>query len=253
MLKIFLILCLILTIYLVVEVFKFYSKVKISKEIINSSQKFENLSNDFSKTILVLGDSTAFGVGTKEKNDSIAGQLANFTNATYVENLSVSGAQIHDLKNQLKNIKNINENNKSYDYILIQIGGNDIIRFHSVEKQKEMFTEFLKTLPNYKKLIVISVGNVGDATLFPFFIRPLHSNFSLKYHKMFEEILNEQKKVNPNSYYVNLHEPNKSKNKFLLYPEIYLSKDGLHPSSAGYKLWFEKIVPSGRIEPPSIP
>jgi len=40
--------------------------------------------------------------------------------------------------------------------------------------------------------------------------------------------------------YINLFTPT-TEDPFIKEPEIYLSADGLHPSSEGYKLWFEKI------------
>lgn len=239
--RIFLLILSFLTIYILVEIFKFYRKVEISKVIILNSEKYELKTSNFEKKVLVLGDSSGYGVGTAKKEESVSGLLSENINATYLENLSVSGAQMKDLASQLDSRKLKNNKEDNYDIILIQIGGNDIIRFHAVEEQKKVFEKFLKTLPTYKKLIVISVGNVGDTTLFPFFIRPFHTNLSLKYHEMFAGVLDNQKTTNPNSYYINLYEQDKTKNLFLLQPEIYLSPDGLHPSSAGYKLWFEKV------------
>lgn len=251
--KIFFYILILLILYFGFELFRFSQKVAKSKIIILNSKKYELLSSNFSKKILVLGDSTGFGVGASKAEDTIAGLLSKSTNATYVENLSVSGAQIKDLETQLNNRRLKDTDQDSYDIILIQIGGNDIIRFHSVSDQKLIYENLLKKLPAYKKLISISVGDVGDTTLFPFFIRPLHSMLSAKYHQMFEGALEEQSLTNPNSFYINLSYTDKTNNPFLLYPEINLSADGLHPSSAGYKLWFEKIVPTSGIEPESIP
>ena len=240
--KYFLFIILLLTIYILVEAFKFWQKVESSKVIIANSMKYENLSQNYVNKILVLGDSTGFGVGVTNKQDSVSGLLANYTKATYVENLSVSGAQIKDLENQFKNRKLKDSLEDKYDIILIQIGGNDIMRFKDVNEQRKIYENFLKTLPSYKTLIAISAGDVGDTTLFPFFIRPFHSSLSKEYHKMFSEVLDQQKSINLNSYYINLSYIDKKTNPFLLYPEINLSPDGLHPSSAGYKLWFEKII-----------
>ena len=240
--KYFLFIILLLTIYILVEAFKFWQKVESSKVIIANSMKYENLSQNYVNKILVLGDSTGFGVGVTNKHDSVSGLLANYTKATYVENLSVSGAQIKDLENQFKNRKLKDSLEDKYDIILIQIGGNDIMRFKDVNEQRKIYENFLMTLPPYKTLIAISAGDVGDTTLFPFFIRPFHSSLSKEYHKMFSEVLDQQKSINLNSYYINLSYIDKKTNPFLLYPEINLSPDGLHPSSAGYKLWFEKII-----------
>ena len=61
-----------------------------------------------------------------------------------------------DMPAQLKKIEE-----KEYDYILLQIGGNDMVQLHNVDRVSAEFENILKSLPKRKKLIVTSCGNLG--------------------------------------------------------------------------------------------
>lgn len=211
----------------------FFHKVSISKTLIEKAESFSLDTADYSTTLLVLGDSTAVGVGADSSKDTVAALFAQHVGATYVENRAVSGAIVADLETQIKSASL-----EEYSFILIEIGGNDIIRFHNVDTVTGELRELLEALPKTKNLIVHSAGNVGAATTFPWFIRPFHTSRNLAYHKALEEVVRAK-----GGTYVNLYlDP--SIDPFSLHPEIYLAKDGLHPSSAGYKLWFETIAKS---------
>lgn len=205
-------------------------KINISKDLIQKTVKYENLTDDKGKTLLILGDSTAVGVGVNKREDSIPALLSDKLKVTYTENKSVSGAKVSDLKDQMQNIKL-----KNYDYVLIQIGGNDVVARKDVDKVGKELGEVVQTLPKGAKVIVQMCGDVGVATLLPWFVRGYYTSLSLKYHTVFEKITKENGAV-----YINLYEDPKT-DPFLKLPEIYLATDGFHPSSAGYKLWFSKL------------
>jgi len=224
-----------LVIHFAFEGYNFFTKLKIASDIATSTTKFENISSDLSKTILVMGDSTAYGTGAKSSENSIAGRIFKYTNATYLENISANGARINDLQAQL-NAKKL----ESYNLILILIGGNDIIRFKSSKTAEKEFQEFLSQLLKYAKydrLIIASAGNVGSTQIFPKVLNPFYENLNLQYHAMFEKVVGNL----PNAVYVNFYEK-KENDLFFLQPKIYLAPDGLHPSDEGYKLWAEKII-----------
>ena len=92
-------------------------------------------------------------------------------------------------------------------------------------------------LPEADQIILMSAGNVGGAKLFPFFVRPFHTNLNIKYHERFEKLAKESEK---NIIYINLFK-NKEEDVFRKNPERYFSKDGLHPSSEGYAFWFRLL------------
>lgn len=210
-----------------------YAKFRVSQALVKKAVPFENLSSDQSVSLLVLGDSTAVGVGASEPEDTVAGRYAESVGATYVENQAVSGAKTNDLFEQISQARL-----ESYDYILIQIGANDIIRFRSAEEAGGILREVLRKLPPHQNLKLLSAGNVGATEFFPWFLNPLYTKLNLKYHEVFASVVAEAGGV-----YVNLYQPPED-DPFTQNSDKYLAPDGLHLSSDGYALWAEKVIGS---------
>lgn len=210
--------------------FQVWTKVNISKKLVEKAIPFQLSSSDFAKTLLVLGDSTAVGVGAKSPEDSVPAMYAHFIGATYVENKAVSGARILDAHKQTESAVR-----EKYSHILIQVGANNIVVLTSIHQAEEQLRVLLKNLPGHEQLTVITCGNIGGANLIPWFARGLYTKKTLAYHQMYKRVVPEFGGI-----YVNLYLP-KEEDPFLKEPEKYLAEDEFHPSSAGYTLWFEKI------------
>lgn len=209
----------------------FYQKFKIGSEIARTAEPFRKVSGDETKTLLVLGDSTGVGVGATRPEDSVAGFLAADMQATYVENKAVSGAWVSDVPAQIGRAKLAR-----YDTILLQIGGNDVIRFHSIESVSAELSHILQTLQKRgDRVLLMSMGNVGTTTIFPPPLRFFHTKVSMQYHAAFTKAANDN-----GATYINLYTPPES-DPYVKNPEIYFAADGLHPSSAGYALWYKRL------------
>ena len=203
----------------------------ISKELMRATTLYNNESNDYTKTLLILGDSTAVGVGASTSTDSIPALLAKKINATYVENHAVSGSVVASLPQQIQKIKR-----GHYNVILVQIGANDIVARNDVVEvnaQLEVLLTNLRTKAD--TLIFFSAGNLGGARAIPFFLKPYYRNLSLDYHKYFQALADKLRIT-----YVNLYEDPKV-DPFITNSETYFARDGFHPSSQGYARWFEMI------------
>lgn len=209
--------------------------IKISKKIVEKTVPFKKLSVDTSVSLLVLGDSTGVGVGSDNPSETVPALLAETIRATYVENLAVSGAKVQDLEGQIKNIKL-----EKYDYILVQIGGNNIVAREDANKVGETLQKVYGLLPESKQVIHVCCGNVGTTTILPWFVRGYYTKKTLEYHAVFEKVDKDS-----NVTYVNLYEE-KYVDPFVKSPEIYLAADGFHPSGVGYQYWFSKIKPNLR-------
>lgn len=209
---------------------RFGSKYQASKKLVREAHGYERRDAALGASLLVLGDSTAVGVGAARPEESVAGRLAEALSAGYVENRARSGAVIGDIAGQIKRASR-----SEYDVILIQIGGNDIIRFHSAEAEAKVLEEALAALPLAKEAYLMSAGNVGAATIFPRAVRGFHTRLNLAYHKALREVAGRR-----GISYVDLYvEP--SEDPFSKEPETYLAADGLHPTSRGYELWFQAL------------
>ncbi len=210
---------------------RFMSAMQRSKVLIQKAMPY-TLDSGAGFSMLVLGDSTAAGIGADKPEDTVPGRIADELNATHVENYAVSGAVVDDLVLQITEARQT-----SYDFILVQIGGNDITRLHPAVQTAQTLTFILKTLPPAKQVLVVSAGDVGAATIIPPFFRPIFTKLNLAYHAEFAKDLGAE-----GITYVNLHEAPDNE-LFTTHPEIYLAVDGFHPSGAGYGLWFNAIKP----------
>ncbi len=219
-----------LLVIIFLEVIRIFPLYKISKGLVDNAVPYQRAVG--TGTVLVIGDSTGVGVGVSTPEDSIAGLIALLYADRRVENHSVSGAQIQDIEGQLAKA-----GEEHFALILLQIGANDIIRFRSSTKAgKEIAPLLQKLVQRADRVIFISAGNVGGAYLFPWFLRPYYHHLTLQYHAEFARVSSKAGVV-----YVNLYTPPKQ-DLFILEPTVYFAGDRLHPSSAGYALWFGKIA-----------
>ena len=210
----------------------FCKKLSVSKELVNEATPFSYTTNNTRKTLLVLGDSTAVGVGATEKMDSIPAKVAERIEATYVENYAVSGARVRDIESQL-----LQATQKKYDVILLQVGANDIVRFASRDEVSSSLESLLQDLSERADVVIfMSAGNVGGAPIIPLPLRSFYTRLHLKYHEMFEK-LSAQYGVR----YINLYQ-SADTDPFIQEPKVYFAADSFHPSSAGYDIWFTMLA-----------
>jgi len=210
-----------------------YMKAKVAQTLMADPKPYDALTTEYGKTLLILGDSTGVGTGASTPEDTVAARLAVHLGATYVENQSKNGAAVDDLTTQIQHL-----HLSHYDVILLQIGGNDILALHEPKKTAERLAAITKTLPDAEKIVLMTAGNVGGATLIPHLIRPFYTWLNLRYHKAFGRMAKEE-----GITYVNLYRK-PSEDPFIQDPDRYLAEDGLHPSSEGYGLWFEHLKAS---------
>lgn len=202
----------------------------VHKDVVSRARSFSVYGSQ-QKTLLVLGDSTAVGVGATAPEDTIAGRFANDEKFTWVENYAVSGARSSDLAEQLSK-----RTLEKYDAVLVQVGANDVIRFSSpfasVKILHPVFSDIKKLSDD---VTWIMAGNIGGAPFFPYAVRPIYQRLSLAYHKAFAELARDVGFV-----YIDLYAP-PHEDIFLTDTKRYFAPDLLHPSSEGYRIWYEKI------------
>ena len=220
-----------MAIMIVYEICIIYHYIRISTWLVAKAQPYVLTSSTDWPSILVLGDSTAVGVWADTASDSTAGRLAKYIGAKRVEHHGVSWAIVADIGDQLTKIEK-----KEYDYILLQIGANDMVAFHNLETVSRDYEVLLENLPKAKKLIVLSCGNLGWAKIFPRIMGVIYEHLSRSYHAKLWAIVAKHWGI-----YINLFEE-RSVDPFVLQPDVYLAADYFHPSSIWYAHWFSSIV-----------
>lgn len=185
------------------------------------------------KRLLILGDSTGYGTGATRSSESVAGQIgAAFPQLTIV-NKSTNGRAAKQLMRHVENFKGF------HDIILLQIGANDLLRHTPPAEVVEHIEALVKRLaPHTKQLIVMTASNIGAASRFDRKTQEVYTAAS----RIYEIVMAERALETKEFTFVQLFtEP--EFDPFVLHPEINTSCDGLHPTSVGYRLWFEALKP----------
>lgn len=179
------------------------------------------------RSFLILGDSTAVGIGTTPEK-SIAGLLSAEFDAN-VENYAVSGAVSADIKQQAAHALLA-----QYDLIEIQIGANDIIGFRSLSKAaKSLDTALTSLTKKSTHVVVVTAGDIGKALLFRWPLSRIMSKRTRTLRGLFMEIC-----ARHHVTYIDIY----SKPDVIASdPSRYHAPDGLHLSADGYAYWYSLI------------
>ena len=185
--------------------------------------------------ILVLGDSTGYGTGAGSGRNSIAGLMGAEFPHYAIKNESKNGRTIGEAVDTMRNISS----DQLYDLILIQLGGNDILQKRSVPvAEGELRQLFTLAKQHSAQVVMISCGNVGTASRFISTPQATeYDTLTRQFRAMFKQVANESSGV----YIDVFQEPDVD--IFALEPHTYLSIDGLHPSAAGYAVWYQSLAP----------
>lgn len=188
---------------------------------------------DGSKSLLILGDSTGYGTGASDSKYSIAGLIGTEYPRLDITNQSVNGRTIAGLRSDLKTLEG------NYDLVLLQIGSNDILRDRPLEDAAADLNVVLDTLaPRTKKIILLSSGNIGAAGRLTGSREDYYQKQTLIFSAAFVELAERRGDFT----YVDLYVAPED-DPFVAEPHVYLANDGLHPTNAGYALWYKTLQP----------
>ena len=207
-------------------------RIKQAGELARLSEPFEVLPQQSVATLLVLGDSTAVGTGASSPTQSVAGLIAKDHPQLQIVNRAQDGAKFADIVQQLEAL-----GEQRFDAILVLGGGNNVIR---LTRQKPLAQAILQTAKLARThsdfVIIMPSGNVGNA---PFFFAPvswLMSQRSRALHQLVRQVAADEGAV-----YVNLYKE-KAQDPFVQRAAELHAKDGLHPSDAGYRIWYAELM-----------
>lgn len=187
------------------------------------------------RRILVYGDSTAYGTGAQTSKESIAGRLGAAYPTYSVSTNAVNGRLIRELIPEVAAIEG------QVDLLVLQIGGNDIIQNHPPEMIEEDVRNVLTVAKQRAAhVIFMSSGNVGAA---PYFVKDGQPDEALEALTRQARDIFISVSAEVGVVYIDLFEEPQN-DLFFLEPKSYMAMDGLHPSGAGYGLWFEKLHPA---------
>lgn len=216
--------------YSVFSYIRIHGLIEKSAGLIRDAAPYERAVSGAPSRTLFIGDSTGVGVGASDSRFSLAGRYSADFPAWTVDNASVSGRKTAALIPVLKNLKT-----DSYQLVVIQIGGNDIVRFSPLPELARDIETVLREADRVAtmRVILITSGNVGNAPLLP---RPLAFLWQHRTQKVRALFMAASEKTG--ARYVDLYQE-KSTDPFAIDPYRYHAADLFHPSADGYALWYE--------------
>lgn len=180
-------------------------------------------------SILIVGDSTALGTGASTPQASLAGRIASRYPLLRVRNVARAGARFADIAGQLRNAGR-------HDLILVAGGANDVMRFTSQARlARDIDLTLRRAASQAGRVILVPAPNVGNA---PFFPRPLAWLLSRR-----ARLLHRLARASAGAVdatYVDLYRE-RAADPFAQDPQRLIAADRLHPSDAGYAVWFDEL------------
>jgi lysophospholipase L1-like esterase len=181
------------------------------------------------QNLLIIGESTAAGVGASSPNATFSHYIYNQLKQEYdIYNLGKKGLKVENLKKLL--VHGQPDIPMEIQTAVILIGANDCFKFTPPGKFKKHIKEFVLLLILMKGTEKIIISPIPFVHQFPSL--PKSIRFFLGWHRtiLTKELENLAKKL-PEMKFENIK---------IKYPIEYFAEDGIHPSDMGYeKLAFE--------------
>jgi len=179
--------------------------------------------------LLVVGDSTAGGTGATAPHASVAGLLAEHFPRLLIDNRARDGAKFAELLAQL-------DGEERFDMVLVMAGGNDVVRMRGLEALRGDVERVTQRARQRADLVVLMpAGNVGNA---PFFVAPvswLMTWRSRRLHAFARDAASHHGALLVNLFREAADDP-------FVQRRALNAVDGLHPSDAGYRVWFDELM-----------
>jgi lysophospholipase L1-like esterase len=187
---------------------------------------------DSAAKLLVIGESTAAGVGARTHERALAGQFARFLSAkigrsVHWQVIGRSGITVKETIREL--VPKIPA--ERFDYILVALCGNEVLKLRSPRTFRRDMMKLLRILQEKNPGATIFMTNAPAVGLSPVLPEPLKfilARLSALHDANAKEFTARMENVR---YF---HQPSEV-------PEDFFA-DGIHPSEKGYAVWSEKMI-----------
>lgn len=206
-------------------------RVRFSRSLVARTIPAQSCPEGCCRTIVIAGDSTAFGVGALPA-ESTAGRIAAAFPHARVVNVARSGARIGHVAQQLDRL----DFNRA-DLVLIHACANDVLEFRPVKKVERDLRAAVARARQLSDNVVLMPGQ--NFSVAPFFFRPISRIVmwhAMRIHAMVARVSGELGVI-----FVDLFR-DPAEDPFVQEPHRYYCPDGLHPSGEGYAIWFATLM-----------
>lgn len=181
---------------------------------------------------LIIGESTAAGVGARTHETGLAGNFARFLSAKLGKSvrwqvIGRSGITVKETIHEL--VPKIPD--EKFDYILLALCGNEVLKLRSPRTFRRDMKKLIEILENKHEGATFFITNapaVRLSPILPFPIKPILGQLSAMHDANAQEFTAEMERV----FY--FHQPTEVPADFFA--------DGLHPSEKGYEVWSKNMI-----------
>jgi lysophospholipase L1-like esterase len=214
------------------------SRIRFSRRIVARTVPAQSSPPACRRTIVVAGDSTAFGVGALPEH-STAGRLAAAFPHARVINVARSGARVGHVVHQLaRAVEQLTRCGcRKVDFVLIHACANDVIEFRPPRVFEADLRAAIAMARHLSDNVVLMPGQ--NFAVAPFFLRvlsPIVMRHAVRLHAIVKRVTAELGVT-----FVDLFR-DPGEDPFVKEPQRYYCADGLHPSGEGYGLWFAELM-----------
>jgi len=203
---------------------------KAIQKLSYDNKPFVRINKEASQHFLFVGDSTALGTGALDNRESVAGWFGQDFQEASIENISANGKKLYQLDAEF------DVQGKRYDLIVIQIGGNDIMKLTPISESETHIRNLVrKARKATSSLVIMHSGNVGLAPVFTWPFNWILTERARQMRALYRRVAKEE-----GAYYIDLF-TERSNDLFLKDIDRYYSPDHLHPSGQGYRWWYDRI------------
>ena len=182
--------------------------------------------------LLVIGESTAAGVGARTHETALAGQFARFLSRKVGKSIEwhvigKSGITVKETIREL--VPKIPD--ERFDYILVALCGNEVLKLRSPRTFRRDMKRFLAIVREKNPGATVFITNAPAVRLSPVLPQPI--KFILGHlSAMHDKNISEFTAPMENIFY--FPQPDEVTEDFFA--------DGIHPSEKGYTLWSERMI-----------
>lgn len=182
--------------------------------------------------LLVIGESTAAGVGARTHETGLAGQFAKALSAkvgkpVHWQVIGRTGITVRETIHEL--VPKIPD--EKFDYVLLALCGNEVLRLRSPLSFRRNMTKLLGILREKNPGATFFMTNAPAVRLSPVLPQPIKfllGHLSALHDSNAKEFTADMKNV------LYFHQPD-------AVPEGFFS-DGIHPSESGYAAWSKRMI-----------
>ncbi|MDV2439559.1 SGNH/GDSL hydrolase family protein [Acinetobacter gerneri] len=184
-------------------------------------------------SLLILGDSSAAGVGVDSQDDALSGAIITELKDQYHLDWTLQAKSGDTTKQVLRAVKSLDARN--YDVVITSMGVNDVTKLSSAQTWMKLQTQLFEQIQQKFQPKLIIVSGVPPMQHFPALPNPLAWLFG-KYAAQMNHHL---------EHWV----ANQDQFRFIQYDiktfqalNLPMARDGFHPSKEIYAIWGEKVA-----------